>query len=220
MKFCPHCGGDLSAYQAAENGSAAPATAVIVGKYDQDETWKQLQALANELRAEPPDHATIVYHAIAKSGASWPGATIVHIVFDRSIVPRGGVLHQAALLEGRASPNLGRLAAMGYAVVEDKVLVVNDVPVGPAYQVLDYWGGEKQHRRWHLEEPIAIETSRHGNPYFMDENMIAFGAKWGDGDHATEGLIELLGLFSRGIHGAGIVGIPLAMKLVPLPRSQ
>jgi hypothetical protein len=192
-------------------------TARKSAKYDQTATWKRLVARASEVRANPPRVEELAMRALEEFGApEFPASTVVHIAFDRNIVPSGGVLYRATLLDGRMKTSPEQLAAMGYAVEDGTVRTVNDVPVGPAYSVLEYWGGERQHKRWHLAGPVTIEPSRNGDPYFMDENMIAFGAKWVDGEQMSAALLGVLELFAFGIKGGDAVAMPLAVELATI----
>ena len=222
MKYCPHCGGDISPYIQASgmSGTRQPAAASIKTKdtkYDQDEVWRRIQRSVEVIRESPPRPEMLVMAAHEALSARPPGSfekTVVHFAFDRPIVPVGGVLHRMTLLNGRAETTPEQLQTMGYALADGKVRVVDGVPVGPSYTVLEYWGGERQYRRWHLLEPIKIEPSRNGNPFFMDDNMIAFGAKWKDLLAFQEGLLELTELFSEGLPGEETIAIPLALEIL------
>jgi len=217
MKFCPHCGGDLSRYLMADNRPpGVPVAPAPVPKYDQDAIWKRLVARASEVRGNPPRTDALVQGAMEELGGvhKFPLSTVVHIAFDRSVVPTGGVLYRATMLNGRMNITGEKLTAMGYVVEGDAVKTVSDIPVGPAFLAIDYWGGEKQHRRWHLHEPVSIDPSRNGNPLFMDENMVAFGAKWRDLLKASDGLIALLDSFVHGVKGSGDpIAVPLALEV-------
>ena len=105
-----------------------------------------------------------------------------------------------------------RLTQLGYAVDGDGHLVTaGDVPVGPLYQILQYWGGEKQHHRWHLKYPIELNPSRNGDPLFMDQNMVAFEAQWKDTQRMDEALLELCNLFAT--LNDKPVAVPLVIEL-------
>jgi hypothetical protein len=104
---------------------------------------------------------------------------------------------------------------MGYAVNEGKLVTVDDVPVSKAYVALEYWGGEKQHRRWHLAALVTLNPSRNGNPFFMDENMVAFGARWKDPTKMEAGLLELCEIMAEGVKQSGVIAKVLAMELHP-----
>lgn len=222
MKFCPNCATDLQPYLAAEGSvilpQALPNQSVSVQRnYDQTKTWKGLMQRAREIGANPPDITELALTAasgliplLSKGELS----TIVHIVFDKNVVPQGGILYQATMMDGRMGANEDQLKGLGYGVEDGKVQMVDDMPVGPAYGILDYWGGEKQHHRWHLAEPVTVNVSRHGDKFFMDDNMIAFGVKWKDGAKVEESLLELLGFFENGIGGEGHVAQPVALEIV------
>lgn len=220
MKFCPHCGGDLAQFSMAGRESTPPAA----GPYNQTQTWKAIQERAAALGGSPPAAESLVLPAAAGiraafpigSSGSWaPLKTIVHLAFDRDVVPRGGVLHHITMRMGRTELDTAHLEGMGYAISDGKVVVVGDVPVGPSYQLLSYWGGDRQHKRWHLEAPCEINPSRNGDPFFMDANMIAFGAVWKDGERAEEALLELLEMFTNGF-GAHrqMIAHPLVLQII------
>ena len=217
MRFCPYCGGDISSHLAVVNKTTpAPATQAFESEeYDQDKVWKQIVTKANMTKGTPPTMISLVNGAMNGLGGTPQGGfeTIVHLAFDREIVPRGGVLHKVTLLEGRTQMDPKMLEQMGYAVLDSHVVVKNDVPVGPAYLVLDYWGGNRQYKRWHLERPIMLNPSRNGNPDFMDENMIGFVAKWTNSVHTADALLALCELFVTGVRDAGVVAVPLVLEL-------
>lgn len=216
MKFCPHCGGDLSAFAAV---AVAPTTQPP-RTYDQTKTWKALIEKANACRAQPPAPAVLAFELakqvtglMTKDGLR----AAIHIAFDRDIVPTGGAVYMAAMSNGQAGPqDLRYFEQRGYLVDDGRVRVANDVPVGPAFGALEYWGGEKQYRRWHLSEPISINASRNGDPFFMDDNMVAFGTSWKDASRAEEALVTLLEQFVSGIKGGGLIAKPLVGEVIPL----
>jgi hypothetical protein len=230
VKFCPLCGGDVSAYLAAEGSTIVPQgssnqSVSVQRNYDQTKTWQELIRRSQAISANPPD---ITQLALAATTGLKPllekgeVSTIVHIVFDKAIVPQGGALYQAALMDSPTQPSgtdnsEDRLRSLGYGVKDGKVEMVDEIPIGPAYGVLEYWGGDRQHRRWHLAAPVELNASRNGDLYFMDENMIAFGAKWSDGERIEEGLLELLGLFESGVGGEAHVAQPIALEIVAQP---
>src|SRR5258708_1661990 len=124
MKFCPHCGGDIAAYLAAEGGLIRPGltTTVTVGttpaaKYDKTKIWKDLVALARGRNGkDPPALLELVEPAVGEFLSSADPTvnveglrTVVHIVFDRQIVPQGGLLHQAMIADGRNQSAPARL---------------------------------------------------------------------------------------------------------------
>jgi hypothetical protein len=178
---------------------------------------------AREIGANPPDITELAFSVasglvdLLKKGET---STIVHLVFDRNIVPEGGILYQAAMLDGKMGSDENQLLGLGYGLTDGKVDMVDEVPVGPAYGILNYWGGESQHHRWHLTEPVTINPSRNGEKFFMDDNMLAFGAKWKDGARVEEGLLELLGLFERGVGGGEHVAQPIALEIVAEAPAQ
>lgn len=210
MKFCPHCGGDLSRYLAATGGAAVPSP----GPYDQTKTWRTLLAKATE-RDKLPTFMELIDPAVNALPANSTGEldTIVHLLFNHKIVPDGGVLYRAAMLDGKVNIQPKELETRGYLVLDGKVVLVDDVPVGPAYGALDYWGGEKQFKRWHLTKPCTINPSRNGNPFFMDEEMIAFGASWRDSLKIKEALLNLFTLFGQGVNGDKPIAHPLALQI-------
>jgi len=213
MKFCPHCGGDLAGFLAAASTAPRPQ-----GKYDQTKMWRDVVERALAIQGDPPDVSALAYGLARKLEplftANGPLRTIIHIAFDRKIVPEGGALLQAAMSNGRLGPtDLGYFQARGYLVEDDKVRVADDVPIGPVYGAVDYWGGAKQHRRWHLSEPVRLNASRNGDPFFMDEHMLAFGAAWLDGSKVGEAFLDLFATLTSGVKGGGAIARPLVVEV-------
>jgi hypothetical protein len=185
--------------------------------YDQTKTWRELMNRANAVGANPPDITELALSAAAGLTPLLKDkevSTIIHLVFNKNVVPQGGILYNATMTNGKMGPNPDQLASLGYELKDGKVEMVDEVPVGPAYGVLNYWGGDKQHKRWHMSEPVTIDPSRNGDMFFMDDNMIAFGVKWKDGDRVEESLLELLGLFERGVGGTEHIAQPLVIEIV------
>lgn len=216
MKFCPHCGGDLTAFLSAATLGVGSKAQEPKKAYDQTATWRALAELAATRRQSPPALEDLVTEALAKLGVvRAPVTTIVHLFLDRPVTPQGGMLYTATMTDGKApKPSIAQLQAQGYLVVNDKLVLIDDIPVGVGYGVLEYWGGAKQHKRWHLEAPITIFPSRNGNPYFMDDEMVAFGATWRDTSAMQSALINLLSSFTEGVRGDKLVAQPLALELV------
>lgn len=217
MKFCPHCGGDLTPYMAVEQVNSSVAARPTGGKYEQDSIWRQLTQDAEALKGTPPEAMQIVAAAVDKVRPAFEGqppiSTIVHLATDRNIQPQGGVLYRATLLDGKVEYDPDKFKKMGYAVKDGHLVTVDDVPVSQAYSAITYWGGVKQHYRWHMAEPATVNPSRNGNPFFMDDNMIAFGVKWRDIERMEESLLDLCQLLTEGVEKDRCIGIPLALQL-------
>ena len=221
MKFCPDCGSDLTAHLAISDRTvhgSEPAVPLYAEKYDQTSIWTELTNKAALSQATPPQPSSLGMKAGREVTAALSNAkgdpvdTIVHLVFDRQIVPSGGAM--ASVVTGGAKDlNIERMKAMGYAIEDGKVMTSDQMPLGEAYRIIDYWGGAKQFKRWHLNKPVTLEASRNGDPFFMDENMIAFGATWSDAAKAEEAFMGLMDLFSEGVNGGGIVAHPLEVKI-------
>ena len=229
MKFCPCCGNDISAYLAAEGRSVVatePVVPISPANYDQTNVWRELVGKAEKIQATPPQSSQLGMQAAQEVAAALKGTangesveTIVHLVFDRPIVPSGGVLSTAVTGLGGGELQLDRMKAMGYAIEDGKVATSNNSPIGPVYQIIDYWGGEKQHRRWHLAKPVELDASKHGDPLFMDQNMVAFGAVWNDSAKSEEAFLSLMNLFTDGVNGDGIIAHPLEVKIAIRNRA-
>jgi hypothetical protein len=215
-KHCPHCGGELPSV----GGDLAPAPAqpskiTQRSKYNQDAMWKAIVAKGELATRKPPSVLSLVGEAIRVAAPRLKSLSdadsLVHLLFDKPITPQGGLLYTALMGNGNAPPK-EILKARGYVLDQDgHVAMDEEAPVGLGFQALQYWGGEKQHRRWHLAEPITINSSRHGDPFFMDSEMVCFGAKWADGEKFEEALSSLLGVF---LDGVGNDGRPIATPLV------
>lgn len=219
-KYCPYCGNqlppepDLPRYYGDTRGTFAegvPEEAIPKLpddgpiKYDQTAYWKEL--LKHETEIDEGATRFTYPHGFTK------GDTIIHMTFPDPVSPRGGLMSQMVqhLAAGTTPPKHTRkeLETMGYMVdKEGKIVLVNDVPVGPIYGVLQYWGGERQHHRWHLAEPIHVDPNRKGNPCFIDEFMVAFKATWKDNKMMTKGVEHLFRLLSEGINKEKPIGTP------------
>ena len=217
MKFCPHCGENISAHIAADANlpiMESVVTSPTPGKYDPVEIGRRVLSLASGRRAVPPSTADLVTEAMRPIRPRTKKTT-VFLALDKEVVPTGGVLHRATMLEGRSEMSAERLKKLGYALDDDDhIIVVNDVPVGPVYQILQYWGGEKQHHRWHLKYAIDVNPRRNGEKFFMDENLVVFGAEWKDTQSMDVALSNLLELFRSGLKGQNFKATPLALELM------
>jgi hypothetical protein len=227
FKFCPHCGKELPA------GGSAPAPKPAAARepdaparvYDQTAYWRALHArLDGGARAADPHELVTRLVAALPPSPERPQPSIVHMIFDRPVTPAGGALLQSVLSDGRLGPSgdLERLQQLGYAFEDGRVKQVEGVPVSPAYGALEYWGGERQHKRWHLGERIRLDPSRHGDRIFMDECSLAFGAKWRDVDRFAEAMTALIETFRNGIDGT-VIAEPLLIDVYwgsdALPRE-
>ena len=227
MKFCPHCGADLSAYMAVspqverEAGHRRTRTETGHGSlredpYNQDETWKELNRKALESPAEP-DMAKVVLDAVNEALPLFkapPARTIVHLLFDRTVSLEGGAIFSSVVSEQDQRVTTERLKRLGYQLDDDNhVVTVDHIPVPSAYSILDYWGGASQHKRWHLTQPVTISPSRNGNPCFIDENMVAFRAIWADADRLETSLHHLVELLMEGVNGIAPAGTPVVLHL-------
>ena len=206
MKYCPECGASLAKYMRPTNASQ-PQEARSVS-YNQDDIWRAIQSEAQKISL-PPAAADVADAAVDELGqAEFPLQSVVHVLFDRSVTPSGGVLHQAVLSEGRMKVDGRMLEAHGYVVEDGKIVLHDGVPMGAFCQILQYWAGEKQYRRWHMTEPVTFSASRSSSPFFMDERMVAFGAAWTDGSKMKEALTDLLSLcenFGQKVIGKGVL---------------
>jgi hypothetical protein len=228
MKFCPHCGGNIERHLAAEAGEimaprfqATAATPDKVG-YDQTKTWRALIERVRGRIGNPPEPGELVDTAL-KQRLVFPSDgtgldTVVHLIFDRPIVPQGGLLWNAVKHDGKIEPSAESMKALGYLVTGGKIALVDDVPVSESYGVIDYWGGEAQCQRWHLTKPVTISPSRNGDPLFMDGEMIAFGARWRDDLRMRDALMALVMWFRDGVDQKAVktVAIPLALEVISI----
>jgi hypothetical protein len=219
-RHCPHCGGELpSIGEASPPRSGRTEAAVTRAKtYNQDAVWKAIVAKGEKAIQKPPLPIDLAKEATSASAARLASLSdadsLVHILFDKPITPDGGLLYTALMGSGKG-PAPESLKARGYVLdAEGHVVMVDETPIGRGYRTLQYWGGEKQHRRWHLAEPITINPSRHGDPLFMDAEMVCFGAKWRDGERFEDALTSLLGLFIDGFENDGHPLTPLVLEVV------
>lgn len=220
-KHCPNCGIQIPAHP--DDGAASITHATTPSQYNQELIWRGM--INDEKKGvdmvKHVAHAALFIAQAAKGQAEAPTPTIIHLLFERSVTPQGGIFSTMVATMGLtdtrdAMPSTENLRAMGYALLEgNKVQVVDDVPVGPVYDLLQYWGGEKQHRRWHLAQPIKLNPSKIGNPCFMDERMVAFEAVWRDGVEASSALHELIHVLNVGTRERNGVGPIANIRVTP-----
>lgn len=220
-KYCPHCGKQLpppvpgivddsavGVEHPWENSIAQPDGPVA---YNQDTCWKMLLEQYGEMEAGET--------RFSYPGGFEGGTTVIHLLFDKPVAPRGGLMHRMVQELSAQGPSPAKhpvqdLETMGYVTDEDgKVVRVDDVPVSPVYGVLQYWGGERQHYRWHMTDPIEVDPQRKGNPCFIDQNMVAFKATWSDTDKLTSAIEALSGLLRDGLKGSKAVGSPRILDI-------
>ena len=228
-RFCPHCGGELPEADRARPVPPAPRPAPpgeAISAYDQTKYWQKLVAEADAIAQAPTPSELVERLMRNRSSASLapPYASIVHIVMDREVTPSGGALLQGVVSEGRLGPagDLARLKGLGYVIEGEKVMHVDGVPVGQAFLTLQYWGGERQHKRWHMTQAIDLNPSRHGEPFFMDGRLIAFGATWRDLGRFGDAMAELIKILREGVGGVVSLGSPLLVDVFwrGTPESQ
>jgi len=217
-KYCPHCGASLAApappapIGPAPEPKSPPAEPIIV--YDQTKHWDALVKRQRSIINAPTNNELIEQlRRQARPSVGPPFQSIVHVVMDREITPTGDALRLAVDSDGRLGPasDLTRLQERGYVIEDGRVKQVDDVPVGRAFCALQYWGGQRQHKRWHLAAPIVVNPSRSGDPYFMDGYYFAFGAAWTDLDRLEEAIRELVDLLRLG--PPDLAGNPLLIDI-------
>jgi hypothetical protein len=217
FRFCPHCGEELRPEASAVAATSTPpeSRAQRIKSYDQTAYWAALRERVT-VSGPLPGIRELVAELVRDIpvAPSSPQPSIVHLIFDRPVTPSGGALLQTVLSNGRLGParDPEQLARRGYVLEDRTVRQKNGVPIGRAYLALDHWGGARQHPRWHLVEPITLEPSRHGDPFFMDEHCLAFGAKWRDLDRFSDAMTALLEAFRLGFDGS-CIGNPLVIDV-------
>jgi hypothetical protein len=183
----------------------------------QDVCWKKMRERAALLVAADPN--VIIDRAIeTRRPNRQDGSIVVHVMFDKRIVPVGDVLwSDMRLRTGTTAPPTStlqeeKLVAMGYVVTtgpNDKrgIKTVDDCPIGPLYDILMYWVAgtpENTHyKRWHMGKPIVVSPRRNACPEFMDENMVAFTAFYDDGEKIRDSLVQLSQYCVNGIPTRG-----------------
>lgn len=204
-KFCPHCGGELP----PSNSGSSPAVlrdaraSARPGSYDQVRHWKDLVAWADKVQGLPTTEELVDRLELANVQGNMPLSCIVHLILDRPATPSGGALLQAAVSQGRLGDvtNTEKLKELGYVIEAGKVKLVDEVPVGRAWCAIQYWGGDRQHKRWHMTKPAEVNPDRHGDPFFMDDNMVAFGVEWNNLERCHDAFVALIEQFRTGFDG-------------------
>lgn len=181
--------------------------------YDQVGTWKSLMIAAAQLGGAAPDVNQIISDAEDKlTSLGFPDrGVIVHMVFDRSVVPSGGLLYRTAV-QGTAAPRVELIEAMGYILKDGKIAYTDDgSPIGKAYRFLEEWSDDAL-VNGEIEGQVAMSASRNGSILFMDDTMAAFGVRWLKRDKKPESVAKLI----RGFEGRGIAKV-LAIDIQKMP---
>lgn len=184
-------------------------------KYDQDRIWTDL---SDEGMVDIPEKISSEMSEILKDvGEDSQLSTVVHLLFDRPVTPEGSLFSEAIALTVSQPRRLteDQLRIRRYVPTgEGRVQTVNDIPVGDVYNALTYWGGAERVGYWDLAEPIQIDPNRKGNPYFMDNSMVAFGAVFRNAISAGQSLLSLFHLLKNGMGNViNPVGIVINLKL-------
>jgi len=212
-KYCPHCGNQLPPPIASGMkypDYTRPESDLVEGpvQYNQTLHWKELVSIANDIQQGKSETR---FPDSAFSG----GDTVIHMIFDNSVSPQGGLMNSLIRSVSATQPSMHQrlspeeLSAMGYICDEvGKVIMVEDIPVGGIYALLKYWGGEKQYKRWHMSEPVTVNPARKGDPCFIDETMVAVMAKWKDSERVVTAIETLRKILSGGTKDLSGVGLP------------
>lgn len=177
-------------------------------KYDQDKFWvEMIRGIGSTFDESLKKSIESIQHKDTNGQTN----IIVHLLTKQRVTPSGDLLMRHVLFS--RSPRLAepaskeRLIAKGYAIEENgRVKTVNDVPVGPFYEVLTNWGDARIDDQ-SLSGGIVVDVNRKGSPYFMDDTMVAFGAPFSDVSkiepsirklqEKSGNIIELVGLFRQ-----------------------
>lgn len=141
------------------------------------------------------------------------GSITIHLLFKKAVTPVGGLIHRQLMRVGPHADHGGeafdatKLRTMGYSIVPgengiERIQTVNDHPVGPIWNILMYWAGGAQHKRWHMPQPIRLSAARNGCPDFMDDRMVGLTAWFTDYARLGESLQLLATYCSDGIQTA------------------
>lgn len=238
---CPFCAHDISFMRAAFGPQVftpidlAPTTsttvAVATGVKSDDAVysrdlqtllWQRMQDKA-ALYSGLPQNEMIASAVAQKRPNREDGSVVMHLMFGKSIAPTGGLINKAVMGLTATQPpqmpdvDVESLRLRGYAVVETekgpRVQTVADAPVGPLWNTLQYWGGEKQHRRWHMARPVHASPHRNDCPAFMDGKMCAVQVWFEDNERLMEALEWLCSYCISGPNGTPGVGAIQAIML-------
>lgn len=204
--ICPVCNGKGHVAETSTLKKDTP------GKYNQDAIWTELVKDTGSTFDEVLDRALSVLESkeVKECTISYP--FIVHLLFDKNVTPQGNLIFDQVRLgqlsTGQANRKLDadRLKARGYSVLPTgDVQAVNDVPVGPLYNTLMVWGRD-MHDQWGMADPIVVDVNRKGNPFFMDNNMVAFQVKYKTLKGIRTSLMALKAWCEQGIDHLAPVG--------------
>lgn len=235
---CPFCAHDITFMQpafASQTYTAPPAGAwtttaspTVESKLDdavysrdlQSVLWQRMHEKVALYAGMTPDQ--IISNAVAQKRPNREdGSVVMHLMFDRDVTPVGGVINGAVLQStATVAPaaqefDVEKLRTLGYALVpgENRIQTVDDVPVGPLWNTLQYWGGERQHKRWHMERPILASPRRNDCPAFMDGKMCAVQVWLRDDERLYDALAELCVECQTGLNGSPAAGTIRAIML-------
>lgn len=197
---CPLCKGSGRSHQ-------FPPAKTKEGKYDQDAFWTNMTRDVSSSFEDALELAVRVLNSPQVKKCTIPYSFIVHLLLDRAITPLGNLIldqvRRGQLRTGQTQERLSpeHLQARGYVTLPSgNVQVVDDIPVGPFYNTLVEWGVER-HTIHRMDCPITIDVNRKGNPFFMDNTMVAFGATYSDVGWVKASL-ELLNIYcTEGVTG-------------------
>lgn len=227
---CPFCAKDISFMGSAFGVASAPPVAMRSEKLDDAVYNHDLQSfLWERMRERAALYTGMTSEMIAANatGTKRPnredGSVVLHMMFDRSVTPQGNLIYQNVMSSSATQPaqrpahTLETLQTQGYVVLEAdgryNIQTVDDVPVGPIWNTLQYWGGERQHHRWHMERPVHASPRRNDCPAFMDDRMCAVQVWFKDDERLHESLVELALECETGLKGAPPAGKIQAIML-------
>ena len=237
---CPFCAHDISFMKAAFGAATygvytAPTTTFSVpvetavklddAVYSRDlQTllWQRMQDKAALYSGLPQPE--MIANAVSQRRVNREdGSVVMHLMFARDIAPVGGLISKAVMsLTATQPPQMPdvsqeNLLLRGYSVVGGesgpRIQTVDDVPVGPLWNTLQYWGGEKQHRRWHMSRPISANPHRNNCPAFMDGKMCAVQVWFEDNERIFDALQNLCDACETGINSSPVVAKIQAIML-------
>ena len=214
-QFCPHCGKPLP--QSTQIDSTPGLSSVDEPKkpYDQTDFWKEM-VKTPPIQAPPLED--IVRNACdnieGESPSSGEGALIyVHVLWDRSITPRGGILRDiVGSFFGERAPHRHDprdFVGMGY-VVDSNGKIVTDKDGQPHFPVFSrYEAWLRSGTNGIDKEKCQFSVGRGDNPFFSDDRMLCFGLWILDVDQMPTALFELF----QGFTAEPVLALPLRVRL-------
>jgi hypothetical protein len=119
--------------------------------------------------------------------AAAPCKVIVHLLFDQNVTPEGNLIYQLMQRANNQKPLTAEVLRLKRYVVDDdgNVVTDHDVPISECYRAIQLYSNGFD---GDVVTLTRLDPNRKGDPYFMDNEMVAFGveiSEKGKGDSSS-----------------------------------